>query len=116
MRKFAWYVFTKCDPDHAEAFNRWYDDIHLADLLKVPGIVDAKRLHFADKQIVQRDGEITVCAPDALGSQYPYLAVYEIEAEDVEPVLREVTRRSMNGEMEISPYLGDVHMLVYERK
>src|SRR5258708_6202832 len=40
-------VFTN-PVDGMEEYNRWYDEKHVSDLLKVPGIVRAYRLNAAD--------------------------------------------------------------------
>jgi len=36
-------VYTDIDPTHDEEFNAWYDTEHLADLLRLPGFLDAAR-------------------------------------------------------------------------
>jgi hypothetical protein len=36
-------VRVDVDPDIEEEFNRWYDTDHIPSLLKVPGVLDAKR-------------------------------------------------------------------------
>lgn len=61
--------------------NDWYDGTHVPELLSVPGFVSARRFRR-----VGDDGE-----PE-------YLAVYEIEADDVGAPVREWRRRSAAGE------------------
>lgn len=53
--------------------NRWYNEQHLPDVLAVPGIVSAQRFKMA-------------C--NTSGPLYRYLAIYEIEADDPEVVIR----------------------------
>lgn len=36
-------VFVDVDPEHEEAFNDWYDTVHLPDILACPGWLDARR-------------------------------------------------------------------------
>lgn len=36
-------VRVDIDPAHEEAFNRWYDEVHLPDLLACPGWLSARR-------------------------------------------------------------------------
>jgi hypothetical protein len=47
-----------------EAFNRWYDETHVPDVLKFPGVVSARRYRALE-------GEDT----------YQYMAVYEVRDE-----------------------------------
>jgi hypothetical protein len=67
--------------DRDDELNEWYDGTHIPELLAVPGFVSARRFRR-----VGEDG-----APE-------YLAVYEIEADDVSAPLRELRRRSAAGE------------------
>jgi hypothetical protein len=41
-------VYTDIDPKYEEEFNAWYDTEHLADLLSLPGFLDAAR-YVAEK-------------------------------------------------------------------
>ncbi|MFN2536928.1 MAG: hypothetical protein ABR549_02105 [Mycobacteriales bacterium] len=63
-------------------FNTWYDDVHLPDVLQVPGFVRAERL---------------IAAPSVHGElpEHRYLAIYEIETDDLPralAALREAAR------------------------
>ena len=53
-------LWTDVDPEHEAAFNRWYDEEHLARLLAVPGFLSAARY------VALRGGP-------------RYLAMYELE-------------------------------------
>jgi hypothetical protein len=80
------------DPEREQAWNRWYDEKHVPELLTVPGIVSATRYQ-------QR------------GARGRYLAAYEIESPDVfdEPRYAEVT-----GWGEWAPYITEWRRAVYE--
>jgi len=52
-------VRVDVDPAHEDAFNRWYDNVHIPDLLACPGWLSARRFM-------------------ALGGGPKYAAVYEI--------------------------------------
>lgn len=58
-------------PEGEPAYNRWYDEIHVPDLLEVPGVTSAQRF-----KVVQ--GNVS----------WPYVAAYEIETDDLAEVLR----------------------------
>jgi hypothetical protein len=57
-------LWTDVDPEHEEAFNRWYDEEHLDRLLQVPGFLSAARY------VALRGGP-------------KYLAMYELEEVNV---------------------------------
>ena len=57
-------VHSDVDPAHDEAFNRWYNEQHVPDLIGQPGFVRARRY---------------VCVE---GDQLKYLAIYEFEREE----------------------------------
>ena len=78
-------------PERDEEYNTWYNDVHLADLMGVPGFVGATRYRLADDM-----GKGT--AP----SEHRYLALYEVEGD---PVAAYAELRSRNGTMEVSDSL-----------
>ena len=114
MRKFTWVVLTNCDPDHEKEFNRWYDEVHLGDLLRVPGIVGARRSVLADAQMTMVDDGLALVGSKDLALKYKYLACYYIVADDAAGVLQEVKARSNTPAMQISPHLAEALTLMYE--
>ena len=83
--------------DQREAFNRWYDEVHLQEVLQVPGVVAASRFQYDDDQMLPGD--------NPLGRNY--LAVYEIEAEDLQQVrdtmLATSADRTHSDSLELEP-------------
>jgi hypothetical protein len=67
-------VFTEAHEGREGDFNSWYDDIHLSDVLSVDGYVSAQRYVMAEEQA---KGFKADSAPGR------YLAIYEIEAENL---------------------------------
>jgi hypothetical protein len=55
-------------PEREQEYNTWYDDIHLPELVALDGFVSARRLRPVDG-----DG--------------PYVALYEIESDNLQAVL-----------------------------
>jgi hypothetical protein len=72
MAKYLFVVMTKSVPGQDEAFNDWYTNRHLDDVLKLKGFVAAQRFKFLPR------------TPDARPSPYPYLALYEVETDDLQ--------------------------------
>lgn len=114
MRHFTWLVFSNCDPAHKKEFIEWYDHTHLDDLMRIPGMVSARRLELSEVQTTREDGRAVVCDVARNGARFRTLAIYEFEAEDPGSVFDELIRRSGTPEMEVSPYLGEVHTVLYE--
>ena len=71
----------------AQEFNNWYDNQHIRDVLAVPGIVSAQRLKATDSQLGNRP------------SPYRYLAVYEVEVENLKDVIAAIVERGSAGRM-----------------
>ncbi|HTQ19891.1 hypothetical protein [Mycobacterium sp.] len=69
MAKGIIHVETRpSSPDRDQEYNTWYDEVHLPELVALDGIVSARRLRPVDG-----DG--------------PYLALYEIEGDDLQAIL-----------------------------
>ena len=69
MARSVLLVFTNAtDGDDAE-FNRWYDEVHLKEVLETPGFVAAERFELSGTQMTE--GE----------QPHRYLAIYEIEGD-----------------------------------
>lgn len=114
MASYLWLVFTNAAPGSDAEFNRWYDEVHLPDLLRVPGIVEASRYRPAAFQMVTIDGALTVQSERATSITHRYLAVYAVETDDLSAVLEEVRRRAGTAEMILSPTLAEAHTLCLE--
>ena len=73
------------DAEHEAAYDTWYDNEHIPDVLDVPGFVSARRFRIAD------GGE------DA----HTFLTIYEIDADDVQASVKELFRMAQAGDMNI---------------
>jgi hypothetical protein len=82
MRRHIFVVFTNCTEGHEEEFNAWYNNRHQHDVVKVPGIISCQRLALSDSQV-------------SLSKRSPwrYLAIYEIETEDLKSTLQTLEQR-----------------------
>jgi len=87
-------VFTEPVAGKEDEYNDWYNRVHLGDVLSVDGFVAAQRFALSDTQI----GEGGAQAPSR------YLAIYEIEAEDLSDALDKLNAGS--GTMHISDALN----------
>jgi hypothetical protein len=73
-----------------DAFNDWYDNRHIPDVLAVPGMVAAQRFDLA---------------PETAGKASPwrYFARYEVAAVRVAEAMGEVTKRAGTDAMPLTP-------------
>ncbi len=90
MAKYTFVVMTNPTAGKEAEFNEWYNTNHIPDVLNVPGFVCAQRFRIADAQL---GGEAS--------KAYKYLALYEIETDDLAGVLKEL--RARGGTPEIVP-------------
>lgn len=94
MAKYTYICFTKATPGEQEAFHEWYDAQHLADCVKVPGVVSAKRyklLYGVGLGSVVKD------------SEFDSIALYELETDDPVAVAREMSARAGTEVMPLVP-------------
>jgi len=86
-------VMTNAVEGRADEFNHWYTNVHLADFLKLPGVVGAQR--FARSEAQRSDGPFP----------WDYLAIYDCETDNIEGVIAELTAKAGTPEMPISDAL-----------
>jgi hypothetical protein len=81
MQRYSLIVLTNPVEGRDGEYNDWYTNIHLDDVLKIPGVIGAQRFRRSDTQ---------------RGSgPYPwgYLAIYECETGDLPSIIRELKAR-----------------------
>ena len=76
------------DPSRDDEFNQWYDNVHVPDVKKVPGIVGARRFKTLTTDAAHR-----------------YVAIYEVDADDVQGVMDAIGKASANGALPLSDAL-----------
>jgi hypothetical protein len=81
MDRYLLLAFSDCkDPAREKEFNDWYDNMHVPDMLEVPGMISATRWVSADPKEGQRR---------------KYLAMYELETDNIEQFDLSVRDRGM---------------------
>lgn len=83
------------DPERDEEFNRWYTDTHLDDVVGVDGFARAKRYALSPARPV----------PGSPPSSFRYLAIYEVETDDLEQVAANMQAALAAGRMPLSDAL-----------
>jgi hypothetical protein len=90
MAKYTFIVMTNPVTGKETEFNEWYNTNHIPDVLNVPGFVSGHRFRLAETQM---GGDSS--------KAYKYLALYEIETDDLAATLKELRRRG--GTADIVP-------------
>jgi hypothetical protein len=88
-KKYTFLAFTNPAPGKEDEYNTWYEEHHLKDVINVPGFVSARRFRLADVQFPFNTQPLN----------YRYLALYEIETDDVAGALNEVVARAGTADM-----------------
>ncbi|MFF3855459.1 hypothetical protein [Micromonospora sp. NPDC002575] len=85
--------FVGCDNE----FNHWYDHVHLAEVLAVPGFVGAQRF----------------VASETAGGRRRYAAIYEVESDDITATMErfEKARPTMSTTPALDPSSVTIELL-----
>ncbi len=92
MQRYKFLVLTKPADGQEKEYNDWYQNIHLKDIVSIPGFKSAQR--FRLRQTVMPGATLPV-----------YLAIYDLETDDIDGALKEMMTRSESGQMVVSTSL-----------
>jgi hypothetical protein len=95
MPKYTFVVMTNPKEGREQEYNDWYNKQHLADVLKVPGFVSAQRFKLASDQRAKT------------ASPFKYVALYDIDTNDIAGSLAELGARAGTERMPISGAMAD---------
>lgn len=93
MERYIFVVLTNAVVDEEDAYNDWYNNRHLPDVMACNGFVAAQRFKLTDMEPEQ-------------SFSHRYLAIYEVETDDVAKSNEALTEAAQNGAMFISPALN----------
>lgn len=91
MPRFKMMILSNPVGEKDDEFNAWYDEVHLADVFKVPGVIGAERYRFRS------------------GKEWKYLAIYELDCDDPAAVERELMARAGSDAMPLSEAFDLAH-------
>jgi hypothetical protein len=95
MARYQYVILSRAKEGRLEEFEKWYDEVHLDDVLKVPGVVSARRF-----RVVQQQAE-GLPLPD-----WCSVALYEMETDDPKKVLSIIHERAHTPVMPVSDALN----------
>jgi hypothetical protein len=94
VARYKYLVFTNARDARDDEFNQWYDGVHLAEVVAVPGFTGAERYAIRPQ-------------PGEPAPSHRYLAVYDMETDDVSATLAELMRRGTSGGFQMTDALAD---------
>jgi hypothetical protein len=95
MGRYSYVVLTQAKPGREAEFDRWYDERHLDDVARIPGIVAVQRFKVIHQKVTNLD------VP-----QWRSLAIYEIDADDPQSVLSAISAVSGTEVMPLTEALN----------
>lgn len=99
MTAYTLVVMSQPVEGREDEYNEWYSNQHLGDVLNVEGFTAARRFTVAEGYTA------------ALG----YMALYEVETDDPEALLAELTKRAGTPAMPISTAMdANVQLTLYK--
>lgn len=96
-------VFSDAVRGQESEYNDWYDDIHIPDVLRLPGVVSARRFRLSAEQL-----------DPALGPTTDYVAIYELDVEDLGTLREALLSAVQRGEMNMSSTVAGMNSFIYE--
>jgi hypothetical protein len=84
-----------------QEYNEWYSNRHLADVRALPGVVSARRFVLENAQM------------SGGPRPFKYLALYEVETDDLQNFISQLLARTNTESMPISAALGGATSAVW---
>lgn len=89
-KTYAYIVMAGAKEGRSAAYDAWYEDRHIPDVLRIPGFVSAARYRPA---ATQRGGARL---------DHDFMTVFQVEADDIRDVFAELDRRKGTDLMPLS--------------
>ena len=86
MARHMLVVMSNATPGRDADYNEWYTHTHLTDVLKADGFSAAQRFKLSSHQMMDK-------------GPYEYMAIYEIETDDLQKTLEGLNNGSVNMTM-----------------
>jgi hypothetical protein len=96
MARYVFAVYSNPVEGREEEYLSWYATRHLDDLRACAGVISARHLSMAKQQFT-----------DLPPQPFKYLALYEVETDDVQLFMDDVLSRIDTPRMPRSPALGE---------
>ena len=87
MTHYKLLVMTQPKPGREAEYDKWYDEVHLVEMCQVPGFKSAQRFRLRPTPKAEAGG-VEYVSPGL-----DYLAIYEVETDDLDALLRTLGER-----------------------
>lgn len=94
--KYIQIVFSNPLEGKDDEFNEWYDNVHIPELLAVPGMLSAQRYDLRDAAIYHMEG--------GAEPEHRYAIIYEMEG-DVDAILNKIQEGVASGKIHMADCL-----------
>jgi hypothetical protein len=81
----------------AAEYDRWYNEEHIPDVLKIAGFIAARRYKAVETPVLE--------GMETEGVYLHNLAIYDVEADDLVAAMKELVAAAGSGEMKLSDAL-----------
>jgi hypothetical protein len=88
-------IFSNPVEGRDDEFNDWYDNVHVREVLAIPGMVSAQRFDLCETEILREAGRT---------SHHRYLCMYEMEG-DVDAIMAKIREAAASGAIYMSDTL-----------
>lgn len=105
VAKYYFVALTNPAEGREQEFDEWYTNNHIVDVMRVKGFVAAQRFKLADRQrktASYQGGDGETAAAGTRSNPYSYMAIYEIETDDLDAVMSEFEAKVNTPEIPIS--------------
>jgi hypothetical protein len=101
MPRYKLVVMTGPQEGREAEYHDWYQNSHLQQVMELPGFLSGQRYRLS-----------TALAEH---ETYPFLAIYDVETDDIEAVLAEMRRRAGTESLTVSDALAPkAYAVMYE--
>lgn len=94
--RFIQIVFSNPAEGKDDEFNDWYDNVHIPDLLAIPGMLSAQRYKLHDAEIYRMEG--------GMPPEHRYCLIYEMEG-DVDAIMSKIQQEVAAGKISMADCL-----------
>jgi hypothetical protein len=102
MPRYKLVVMSRPNEGREAEYNDWYQNFHLQQMVALPGFVSAQRFRFS-RSLGERN-------------TFPYLAIYEIDTDDIDAVVRVIEQSSGTDALVVSDVIdtASAYAAIYE--
>ncbi len=105
MARYCIVVFTDSVKGTEKDFTRWYDERHIPDVLKLPGIVSGERFELVSGRTHPADFDAR-----------QHMVIYEVEIDDLDTFFKELNRLQGTPAMPLSTASDDARGMIFVYK